>query len=409
MDKLIIENTEVRIMLGITMFVAIMILVGWIAINEPARMASFEEQNLGRSIERGGELFAAFCSSCHGVDGKGVGGKGPALNNPHLFGYNYFGEVNDAIIRAQREITDLEALESPTDENLARIEELNAALNGEEGLLAQRDAVIAELAAPINFTSYLPKLKGLQAQLEAGTITPLAFSQQVAIDASRLTQVEFGGSLDGYIRTTLIHGRPGSNNIWPDPMVSWSQRGGGPLRDDQINDLVNYIMNYDKGSNWTLADFNAVNQYALLHGLDAGEVEESGGSDGTSPADIGPEDCSISDDCVAGVGSVQEIAATMGEGDAANGSNLYTSLGCIGCHLGGSVGPDTVGTFARVEAERLPAQEGEWTADEFVVAAIIYPNHYVPSTHTPNVMPPTFGQQLTLSDLADIVAYLKTQ
>ena len=37
MNRLIIERIEGRILVGITMFVAIMILVGWVAINEPAR------------------------------------------------------------------------------------------------------------------------------------------------------------------------------------------------------------------------------------------------------------------------------------------------------------------------------------------------------------------------------------
>ena len=78
MDRLIIESIEGRLMLGVTMFVAIMILIGWIMINEPARMASFEEQHIGRSIEQGAELFAANCSTCHGKGGFGIPGRAPA-------------------------------------------------------------------------------------------------------------------------------------------------------------------------------------------------------------------------------------------------------------------------------------------------------------------------------------------
>ena len=57
MDRLIIESIEGRITLGIVMFVSLMILIGWIMINEPYRMAEFQEQHLGRSIEVGAELL----------------------------------------------------------------------------------------------------------------------------------------------------------------------------------------------------------------------------------------------------------------------------------------------------------------------------------------------------------------
>ena len=54
---LFIKTIEGRILAGITMFVGMMILVGWVAINEEARMQSFVRQHTGRSIERGAELI----------------------------------------------------------------------------------------------------------------------------------------------------------------------------------------------------------------------------------------------------------------------------------------------------------------------------------------------------------------
>ena len=41
MNILFIRSIEGRIVAGITMFVGMMILVGWVAINEEARMQSF--------------------------------------------------------------------------------------------------------------------------------------------------------------------------------------------------------------------------------------------------------------------------------------------------------------------------------------------------------------------------------
>ncbi|MCY4248479.1 MAG: hypothetical protein OXE95_12995, partial [Chloroflexi bacterium] len=73
MNLLVIRSIEARILTGITMFVGIMILVGWVAINEEARMQAFVRQHTGRSIERGAELYASLCSECHGEQGYGQG------------------------------------------------------------------------------------------------------------------------------------------------------------------------------------------------------------------------------------------------------------------------------------------------------------------------------------------------
>ena len=77
MHRMLIERIENRILVGIIAFVGIMVLVGWVAINENARMASFSRQYDARSIERGAELFAGSCSTCHGTDGLGILGRAP--------------------------------------------------------------------------------------------------------------------------------------------------------------------------------------------------------------------------------------------------------------------------------------------------------------------------------------------
>ena len=74
MNLLFIRSIEGRILMGITMFVGMMILVGWVAINEEARMQAFVPAAYGaESIERGAELYALNCSECHGEEGYGAG------------------------------------------------------------------------------------------------------------------------------------------------------------------------------------------------------------------------------------------------------------------------------------------------------------------------------------------------
>lgn len=418
MDRLIIPNIEGRILLGIVMFVSIMVLVGWVAINEPGRMAAFEEQHTARSIERGAELFAANCSNCHGKDGRG-GPQAPGLNSPHFFGYDFLATVNGEIGSRERELF------QDIPDSLANLQAQREALFteiGQEGLSEERRAeIIAEIEAvdaqlaeqterqtlleeelaplyeeretilsqmePAIAANYLPRLEAVR-QEAADADNPLLLTNYIAQDTSRLSQIEWGGDLSSFITTTLIHGRPGSAEVWPGAMVAWSDRAGGPLRDDQIGDIVAYIQNWDKGDNWTIGDLNSVNQFALLHG-------------GSAMDDGGAEDIDVM--------GITETVVTL-EGDAANGEALYISLGCSGCHNGGVVGPATTGTWSRAISERLPELEG-YTVEQYLVEAIVHPNAYIVDGYVAGQMPANFwtGGQLDEQGLADILAYLEQQ
>lgn len=425
LNRFVIPTIEGRIFTGITMFVAVMILIGWVAINEPARMASFVEQHTGRSIERGAELFASRCSECHGADGRGVAERAPALNNPMLFGFNYFADVNDKIEPLERRLgelnAELEALNTErealtteagsADLTDARREEINARLaeidvltgvDGEEAipleiseiqnelqpLYTERDGIISGLQEGAVLKGYLPGLA------EARAAGGPALTEYLNRDVSRLAQVGWGGTVDNYIRTTLIHGRPGSENVWPAPMVSWSQRGTGPLRDDQIDDIVAFIVNYNKGEGWTMEDLAAVQQFAKLHG-------GSGGDTG-----------------VPAVGTDADAAFTAVEplvGDPERGATLYNGpaltelsrgLGCAGCHGGGVSAPEYDGTWPRVETVRLlEPQFAGYTAEQYIIESIIAPGEYIVPGYT-DLMPHDFGERMSAKDLADVVAYL---
>lgn len=74
-----------KIILGTAFFFGILLLVGWVFINENGRMAEFTDQFVARSIERGATVFESNCSTCHGEFGQGIPSRAPALNNPRLF------------------------------------------------------------------------------------------------------------------------------------------------------------------------------------------------------------------------------------------------------------------------------------------------------------------------------------
>jgi mono/diheme cytochrome c family protein len=405
LQRLLIEKMENRILVGITMFVGIMILVGWVAIKEPARMSSFDRQFLARSIERGGEQFALKCVTCHGPEGHGIGGRAPGLNNPHLFGYNFFADLDTELddldsSRAQLEtertnLAEELVAEDTTDERKeeiqARIVEISEEMDALDAqlqpIMEERQAIIDQLQPAI--------LKGYPITTDA--------DGNVQINTSRLEQVEFGGSLAQYITVTLHSGRPGSNSYWPAPMVSWSQDGGGPLRDDQVQDIVNYILNWDKGDDWTIQDALAVEQYAVW------PLSPGTGSAGTEAEVAGTDVEAV----------LAQIESETIVGDPDYGQQLYMSqvavatggvLGCNGCHVGGVSAPPTAGTFDRVQNERLQQpQFADYTPEHYLIESILQPEAYVVPGWSGGIMPNNFGSRLSVQELADIVAFLETQ
>lgn len=380
LQRLLIEKIENRILVGTVMFLGIMVLIGWVAINETGRMQAFEAQFLGRSIERGAEIFASSCTTCHGPDGRGLTGIAPALNNPALFGHDFLADIRDEEER-------LSSVQGEYDALLAE----KAGENVTSTRMAEIDARLAEITA--EFGEDVPA--GVAEAQAALTLQLAAQTTQMqgAIDKGynpeapdRLEALNWGGTLDQFVHTTLIHGRPTSISYWPNPMVSWAQEGGGPLRDDQISDLVNYITNWDR--EWTLDDLLAVNQFARVPG-------ESGAAAIENP--VGTDVAAI----------LTELEAVAG--DPNNGQVLYGAQACASCHSVEATAPLTETTWpALLSGERLsdPALAG-YTPEQYLVESIVQPHAYLVSPYGP-VMPTYFGERLDIQMLADIIAYLES-
>jgi hypothetical protein len=187
-------------------------------------------------------------------------------------------------------------------------------------------------------------------------------------------------------------------------MVAWAQLAGGPLRNDQIDDLTNFIVAWDKGEAWTLDDLFAVQQFMKLK-ADASLV-----SAGPAMPTIRQESGNDLDQATALV--------TALTGDPERGQGLYTGavrsaggprLACNTCHAGGAQAPATEEKWDTVLNVRLALPEfSGWTVEKYLIDGIIYPNDYVVPGYASGVMPATYGDQLSAQDLADILAYLKT-
>jgi mono/diheme cytochrome c family protein len=60
---------QVKVIIGTVAFMLTMIILGYAALREPGRLEDFAGAAHGRSVEKGAEIYANNCVSCHGIDG----------------------------------------------------------------------------------------------------------------------------------------------------------------------------------------------------------------------------------------------------------------------------------------------------------------------------------------------------
>ncbi|PJF44076.1 MAG: hypothetical protein CUN55_05885 [Phototrophicales bacterium] len=228
----------------------------------------------------------------------------------------------------------------------------------------------------------------------------------------RLAELNWGGTLESLIVTTLISGRPTSGSYWPQGMAAWSQEAGGPLRRDQIQNLADYILNWDK-EEWTVEDVRRVQQYAKIP-VDAASATAS---------EVEPI-CSVSDcdDISSVVADLEALMENMGEApegedamtvwDPIAGQAAYTSAtyGCSGCHVvgGGGSGPSPEGLYTRAQ-QYAEENDNIESARYYIVESIIHPNNFIAPGYQGNIMPANFGDRIDIATFSNIVAYLETQ
>jgi len=200
-------------------------------------------------------------------------------------------------------------------------------------------------------------------------------------NGERLKKVGYTGKVEDYIRATISSGRPVKTNpAYPNPMPTWSQAYGGPLRPDQIDNLVDFIMNWKDSA------------------LAAAPAPSAGGGAPVAQP----------------VGTALDTALPQGNVD--NGQKLFASQGCAACHSLQPdvriVGPSLAGIATRT-ADRIKASDYKGqakTGDQYIRESIVQPSAYVVPGFPDGIMPKDFGTaKLSAQDLADLIAFLLTQ
>lgn len=214
------------------------------------------------------------------------------------------------------------------------------------------------------------------------SLMPGVFNHFEELKAQKL----FNGTLQDFIKSTVAAGRPVMSTYaeglggFASPMPTWGQEYGGPLRTDQVNDVANFVLNW----------------------------EEEWKAGPAVPTNFKP------------VGS--DLTVALPTGDAAHGQELFlqnaragnnSKLPCVACHSLNpgeiKVGPSLAGVASRA-ATREPGKSAEQYLRESIQQpnAFIVPDDPKYQANGKSAMPEGLGNGMTDQDLADLIAYLLT-
>ncbi len=279
---------QVKIIIGTVAFMISMMVFGYAALREQARLDRFTAARIGREIEVGAHLYEANCATCHGEEGKAE-----------------------------------ECFDAGSGEPI-----------GCQGL-------------PLNYSPLL-----------CGDV-PL-----------RLEALNWEGSKEAYINSTIASGRAGT------VMPTWGEQYGGPLRNDQVNNLTQFVLNWD--------------------------TEEL---------------CSTPIVVFDWPETYEAFVVDYPDSDPVIGEELYTiTYGCAACH--GNMDDESsalVGPWLGDISERGgDIVEGQ-SADEYVYESILDPSAHIseqcptgPCAGPPSAMPSNFGLRMgeNPQDLKDVMSFI---
>lgn len=228
------------------------------------------------------------------------------------------------------------------------------------------DYVVEQRAAQIEFgasvfTTNCTRCHGSQGQGIPGTAPSLRSEE---FFTQRIQEVGWQGSLEDYIVSVVTTGRQVSTR--PDlyvgggipAMPTWSEKFGGPLRDDQIRAVAAFVMNFEP--------------YAL------GQV--------ATAVPLGP---------------VADESTPEGRGQV-----VFSTAGCISCHTLSGISTGTVGPVLDGIGENAGTRVDGMTAEEYIRQSVLDPSAYIVDGFADGVMPQNFAEVLTEDQINDLVTFL---
>lgn len=302
----------VRILAGLIALLVMLSVCTIVGISDRTGLNARANNFDGRSIEAGAKVYGLQCARCHGVDGEGIEGQGPALSSLSFVGR-----------------TEIKS-DSLGQQSISTVEK-----------------------------------------------------------SKRLAEVGWTGSLYDYVLGVTSAGLPvKTSNVWDVNHPTYLDRFGGPLREDQIRDVTNFIINW-----------------------------------GLNPR---PDDQSVLAPAPGAGGAPRPTAVPLTPEQEA-GKAVYEKAGCTACHAirgvgnQGAVGPnlskigaDSVEIIASEDYKNnVKDQPAATTTEEYIRQSILHPNAFIvpkcPQGPCPaGVMPQIYEQQLKPDELNNLVSYLNS-
>lgn len=196
----------------------------------------------------------------------------------------------------------------------------------------------------------------------------------------RIADLGFTGSLHDYVKLTVAAGRPNNRTSqWAQMMPTWSSRYGGPLRDDQVEDVTNFVLNWERDAATQTAETDPWQpfQNAPMTDIYTGQAVE------TAPA-----------------------AAATGPLPP---QELFVTMACNGCHNidqpqtdtnKGPIAPN-LGNLYETAGTKVPGED----AVTYTHNSIVNPNAHTVPGYNP-VMPANFADRMSPEEIDSLVAWL---
>ncbi|MDQ3248082.1 MAG: c-type cytochrome, partial [Chloroflexota bacterium] len=406
-----------KVALGIAsvlLSIVVLLAQGWM---EERRMQAQAANWDGRSIEKGAEIFANNCYTCHGADGKGLSGVAPAINSRYFFtqrmeDVGWTGTLHDYIaltVAAGRPSKSKSQWANimPTwgvnfggqlrDDQVEYVTQF--VLNWEADALKQSwdpqaVAAAADVAA-VPVTTTLPMTTTLDVTVTAALSAAVATSQ-----TANLTSTVLAAPTQSANITAAILNAP----TQPVDAIDPATIGATSIETRTANLTGADMMEQPSAA-------APAPEPAIV--LDAWQPFQ----DGPSKAPTTTITYTVGMLGAAAVGRPVEVAVSNTTTATAavpagprSPQTLYTAMACIGCHkLDQNQTPDNIGqpgphqgNLYETAATRVAGQD----AETYVYTSIVDPAAYVVPGYVNNIMPQTFKEQMSEEEIRGLVQWM---
>ena len=150
----------------------------------------------------------------------------------------------------------------------------------------------------------------------------------------------------------------------------------------------------------------AVGHYTSLGGKPSGTVVHTVTVASSAPATTAAAPTTSAATTTSG-GKTTTTSGGGGAGNAAAGKAVFAANGCASCHTfkpAGATG--TIGPNLDSAPSSDAKADGNMALAAFIKESIVNPDAYIAKGYTKGIMPTTFGQSLSKSDLQNLVAFI---